>query len=99
MKPLHYHPDARAEIDEAHLWYRRDSLQASDGFLEELIPAIDRVQSRPGTYTRYLHGTQRLVLQHYPYSIVFRERLHDIQIVAIAHASRRPGYWAGRLKH
>ncbi len=44
-----------------------------------------------------IYGTQRLVLGHYPFSIVFRELLHEIQIVAVAHAKRRPGYWAFRL--
>ena len=46
----------------------------------------------------YLHGTRRVVLNRYPFSVVFRERLHDIQIIAIAHAKRRPGYWAKRVK-
>lgn len=31
------------------------------------------------------------------YAVVFRERLQDIQIIAIAHAKRRPGYWAKRI--
>jgi toxin ParE1/3/4 len=42
-------------------------------------------------------GSQRLILSRFPYSIVFRERLHDIQIIAVAHAKRRPGYWSNRL--
>lgn len=96
MKPLAYHPEARSEIAAAHEWYRRQSMQAADGFLEELIPALDRVQERPGLYPRYLYGTQRLVLRRYPFSIVFREQTRSIQIVAIAHAKRRPGYWKGR---
>jgi hypothetical protein len=29
--------------------------------------------------------------------VVFRERLHEIQVIAVAHAKRRPGYWAKRL--
>jgi plasmid stabilization system protein ParE len=99
VKPLHYHPSAQSEIDRAHDWYLRQSPQAADGFYEELIPALDRIRQRPGRLARYLYGTQRLVLSRYPFSVVFRERPHDIQIVAVAHAKRRPGYWAKRIEH
>jgi len=97
VKPLDYHPKAQSEIDSAHGWYRLQSSQACDGFFEELIPALDNIASHPNLCPRYLLGTQRLILTRYPFSVVFRERLHDIQIIAVAHAKRRPGYWANRL--
>jgi plasmid stabilization system protein ParE len=97
LKPLKYHPAARQEIKAAHAWYRRKSVPAADGFLEELIPAIDRVQEQPTLYPPHLFGTQRAVLDRYPFSVVYRELLKEIQIVAVVHAKRRPGYWSGRL--
>jgi plasmid stabilization system protein ParE len=97
VRLLAYHPSSESEIESAHDRYRRQSLQAGDGFYEELIPALDHIRDHPNLCSRYLFGTQRLVLSRYPYSIVFRERLHDIQIVAVAHAKRRPGYWSKRL--
>lgn len=99
MKPLLYHPSAQIEIEAAYDWYFGRSPQAADGFYEELIPALDRVREYSYQYPPHLYGTQRLVLSRYPFSVVFRERLHDIQIVAVAHAKRRPGYWAKRLTH
>jgi plasmid stabilization system protein ParE len=86
VKPLHHHPSAESESDDAHDWYLRQSQQAADGFLEELIPALNRIAGQP-----------RLFLSRYPFSVVYRERPNDIQIVAIAHAKRRPGYWSNRL--
>jgi hypothetical protein len=32
-----------------------------------------------------------------PYFVVFREFAREIQIIAVAHAKRRPGYWNKRL--
>jgi hypothetical protein len=52
----------------------------------------------PGLYPRHLHKTQRAVLDRFPFSIVYRELLDEIQIIAMAHAKRRPGYWAKRLQ-
>jgi plasmid stabilization system protein ParE len=57
-----------------------------------------RLRKAPNACSPYLHGTRRILLNRFPYFIVFRERLHDIQIIAIAHAKRRPGYWTKRLK-
>jgi plasmid stabilization system protein ParE len=93
VKPLTYHPAAQSEIESAHDQYLRSSLQAGDGFYEELLPSLDRIQAHPNLCSRFLFGTLRLVLSRYPYSVVFRERLHDIQIIAVAHAKRRPGIW------
>jgi plasmid stabilization system protein ParE len=97
LKPLKYHPAASLEIKAAHAWYLKQSVPAADGFYEELLPALDRVQERPTLYSPHPYGTQRVVLDRYPFLIVYRELLHEIQIVAVAHAKRRPGYWAKRL--
>ena len=52
---------------------------------------------RPRLYPPHLYGTQRAVLDRYPFSIVYRELLHEIQVIAVAHAKRHPGYWRGRI--
>jgi len=97
LKPLKYHPAARREIKASHSWYVRQSEQAADGFYEELLPALDRVHQQPQLYPPHLSGTQRAVLDQYPFSIIYRELSQEIQIIAVAHAKRRPGYWAKRL--
>ncbi|MGA2169914.1 MAG: type II toxin-antitoxin system RelE/ParE family toxin [Terracidiphilus sp.] len=95
---MKYHPAARREIEAAYTLYARQSVQAADGFYEELLPALDRLHERPRLYPPHLYGTQRVVLHQFPFSVIYyRELLHEIQIVAVAHAKRRPGYWAKRL--
>jgi plasmid stabilization system protein ParE len=97
LKPLTYHPEASDEIDEAYSWYAMQSVQAADGFYEELFPAVNRVRQHPGLFAQYLHGTQRVVLHRYPFSVVYRNLPSEIQIIAVAHAKRRPGYWRVRI--
>ena len=36
-------------------------------------------------------------LRTYPYRIVFIETPDSIRVLAVAHTSRRPGYWLGRV--
>ena len=97
MKQLAYHPAANDEIDAAYIWYAVRSAQAADGFFEELFLTVKRVHRQPGLFPGYFHGTRRAVLDHYPYSVVFRELPRKIQIIAVAHAKRRPNYWVNRL--
>jgi plasmid stabilization system protein ParE len=97
LKLLLYHPEASDEIDGAYTWYAMRSTHAADGFYEELFKALDMVHQRPRQFPSYLHGTRRVLLDSYPFSVVFRELPRKIQIVAVAHAKRRPGYWAKRL--
>jgi hypothetical protein len=37
------------------------------------------------------------MLNRYLFFVVFRELPRKIQIIAVVHAKRRPGYWASRL--
>jgi plasmid stabilization system protein ParE len=98
MKPLEYHPEAEPESREIVDWYWSQSSVAAVDFAEELKAALARLRKTPQACSPYLFSTRRILLNRFPFFVVFRERLHDIQIVAVAHAKRRPGYWAKRLK-
>ena len=98
MKPYRFHPEARAEANAAFEFYKIKSAQAALNFDDELRAAYNSLRTFPGLYAQYLHGTRRILLKRYPYSVVFRELPEVIQIIAVAHAKRRPGYWTKRLK-
>ncbi len=98
MKPVRIHPEADAEADAAFNRYWYESQVAALGFDRELRIAIHTLRRNPRACAPYLHGTRRTLLNRYPYFIVFRELPRKIEIIAIAHAKRRPGYWAKRLR-
>ena len=98
MKPVHVHPEAEAEADGAFEWYLAQSESAAFGFDADLRDAFSALLRRSLlSCAPYLRGTRRVLLRRYPYFVVFRELPYEIQIIAVAHAKRRPGYWAGRL--
>ena len=97
MKPTHVHPQAEAEADQAFEWYWARSNPAALGFDAALRAAFNLLRKSPRTGAAYLHGTHRMMLSQYPYFVVFRELAREIQIIAVAHAKRRPGYWGKRL--
>jgi plasmid stabilization system protein ParE len=97
MKPIRVHPEARAEARKAVLWYLEQSESAAIGFSAELQDVFLAIRKDPQLYPKYLHGAQRNVLDRYPFSVIYCELLDAIQIIAVAHAKRRPGYWKQRL--
>ena len=41
---------------------------------------------------------KKLTLKRFPFNIVVKESPEEIIVVAVAHQSRRPGYWRSRLR-
>jgi plasmid stabilization system protein ParE len=97
MKRAHVHPEAEAEADAAFEWHWVRSESAALGFDAELRAAFGTLVKFPQICAPYLRWTRRVMLNRYPYFVVFRELPREIQIVAAAHARRRPGYPAKRL--
>jgi len=93
---IELHPAAEAEARAAWLRYRAYDLAVARRFETALDRAIDRVADSPNRWPSYLHGTRRLVLRRFPFSIVYRVDTERVLIIAIAHQRRRPGYWARR---
>lgn len=88
---------AEAEADVAFDWYWERSPAAALCFHVELASTLRALPHASQPALPYVHGTRRILLHRFPYFIVFRELLHEIQVIAIAHAKRRPGYWTPRV--
>jgi toxin ParE1/3/4 len=96
--PLAYHPEASQEAVEASSWYLRRSKSVAADFQSELDRAAGEVTMSPMRWEKYKFGTRRFFFSGFPYLLVYRVTAEHIEIIAIAHGSRRPGYWRSRLK-
>ena len=36
-------------------------------------------------------------MQRFPFNVLYREAGNTVQVLAVAHHRRRPGYWLGRV--
>jgi toxin ParE1/3/4 len=97
VKALELHPAALAELISAIDWYRQRNKSAAVSFTLELDRAIDLVTASPMRWPRGEHQTRKFVMRRFPFAIVYREKEFVIQVLAIAHGHRRPGYWKARL--
>jgi len=96
-------PAALIELDEAMGYYEDErpglGLELLDA-IEETVAFAAEVPASGEPRGRELdaYETRRFVVKRFPY-LVYVARIGDRrEVVAIAHASRRPGYWRDRLK-
>lgn len=93
-----FHEEAAAEYDAAFDWYLGRSLDAALKFDAEVERALAQIVQAPRRWATGSHSTRRFLLRQFPFILTYRERSDgSIQIVAVAHTSRKPGYWTGRL--
>ena len=95
-RPIQLHPQAVTEAQAAYRWYRDRNPIAAEAFLAELDRATEQVSENPLRWPVYRQGTRRFLLRRFPFVVVYREVGEVVQIVAVAHGRRKPGYWQGR---
>jgi plasmid stabilization system protein ParE len=92
-----FHPEARLEYREAAAYYevRRPGLGAA--FTREIEGVIEHILEAPDRW-RFIQKDVRRCLAHiFPYGILYTVEDDSILIIAVAHGSRKPGYWRERL--
>jgi len=97
-KLYHFHPEAWAEFEAADDWYRERSPEASVRFLSAVYDALETIAVWPESWPPYHYGTRRFILHRFPFSVVYLDRPSSVNVVAIAHHKRKPGYWKDRLR-
>jgi plasmid stabilization system protein ParE len=95
-RSISIHPAALDEVLAAAEWYAKRSQRAAELFLDEIDRIIARLTQHAGQFPVFESGTRRAVLRRFPFSVVFRDASDGLEIVAVAHGRRNPGYWRGR---
>lgn len=102
MKPLHWHPLARRDADEAANWYAgQGGLTLELRFIEALDAAAMQIVDHPGIgANRYaellkLQDLRFWPLKDFPYLIFYLERDKHIDVWRLLHAQRDIPEWMG----
>ena len=95
---VRFHPAAAQEAEAAYEWYAEHSSAAAHGFREELRHAVEAVAEAPERWPRYGAHARRYLFPRFPFSLVYRLHANEVEVVAVAHGRRRPGYWRSRVR-
>ncbi len=92
MRKVRILEEASQEAIEAAAWYEYEQPGLGAEFFAAVDAAIDVIKEAGDT------GARRLILERFPYDIVAIELPEEAIVIAVAHHSRKPGYWLGRSK-
>jgi plasmid stabilization system protein ParE len=85
------------EFKSAVIWYLDRSEEAATAFVADVDRAIGLVMESPTRWPPGERNTRKFVLQRFPFAVIYRERPSGVQVLAVAHGHRQPGYWKNRL--
>lgn len=101
MKPLRIVEPAEAEYREAMSWYRDRDPRVADRFVIETRHTLELIETFPqigGRVPGVDDGdVRRMPIRTFPYHVIFVSFHDRLEVVALAHNRRRPGYFMDRV--
>jgi plasmid stabilization system protein ParE len=90
-------PEAAQELMEGALFYAR---QANPGLGERFITEFERcaalLAEQPKLGAVWRGAVRRFPLRRFPYNIIYSLGIAELRVIAVAHQSRKPGFWRSR---
>lgn len=93
---LTWHEDAEEEYASAAVYYERQVEDLGERFIEQVEATLARVLSAPLRPRCFENACRKLHVNRFPYALIYRVKADELQILALTHAKRRPGYWRER---
>lgn len=96
--PLVLLPEAEDELREALRWYEAERAGLGMELLGCIQDCLTRIADAPERNAAWSKEPRyrKLAARRFPYVVFHEVRVESIEVVAIAHASREPGYWRAR---
>jgi len=94
---LRSHPGARRDFNLAIDWYIAEAGKpTAANFAADVEQLRSLILDNPRIGTPGRSDTRSFVFKRFPYTLIYRVRGDVLEVLALAHHSRRPGYWAKR---
>lgn len=89
---------AASELVDAARYYEGERTGLGDEFLKAVGEAVATIQRDTETWAYWQEPVRSFRVARFPYRLLYWEVGDIIRIVAVAHLSRRPGYWKSRIR-
>ena len=96
MWRLRLHPEAVVEGVNARARIGDDDFLQGEIFTDTLEASFKMIKLSPMIYRCFDREFRRVKVGKFSYSVIFRIVGDEIQVIAIMHQHRRPGYWKDR---
>ncbi len=88
---------ALTEASDAALFYEKESRGLGTKFLDAIDITIEKLRKFPKSGKPHGKRLRSFSIPRFPYDLVYHVEDQEMVIIAVAHQSRRPNYWRGRL--
>lgn len=95
---VRFGPAAQRELDAASDFYAAQRPGLGHEFLDEVHRHVILLKEYPRLGRHLFSDRRMLMLNRFPYRLVYVPEDQLIRIIAIAHASQRPFYWRHRVE-
>lgn len=92
-----FHPEAEFEVIEAAAHYESEVPGLGDRFGDEIERVIELLIENPKLGAPMEGGIRHFVMRNFPFSVIYAEVGDILYVLAVAHGSRKPGYWSQRV--
>jgi toxin ParE1/3/4 len=96
MWKVEFHVEAEEELGEATDYYAGQNLRVALAFQAEVRAGVVSIASDPSRLPTLGSERHFYLLKQFPYLLVYRILDDFVEVLAVAHTSRRPGYWNSR---
>jgi len=95
VKPLQISEPASLELAEAVRWHEERRPGSGARLFDAVSHVFELIERHPeiGSPRKGRQTARQFTVRGFPYIVAYRIRPDDIYVVAVAHTSRRPGYW------
>jgi toxin ParE1/3/4 len=91
-----FHPEAEQEFLEAAAHYEAEVPGLGEQFGTEVFRVVELLLANPEIGSHIEGELRHFVLRRFPYSVIYASTSELLQVLAVAHGHRKPGYWASR---
>lgn len=88
---------AEEEMTEHRSSTKQPQFTLASIFLDDLDHVITLLRNHPLFGQQLDNNLRRALLRRFPFSLIYAVETTAVVIVAVAHQSRRPGYWRNRV--
>ena len=97
MRLVEFHPQAQDELISAARYYEANAANLGVAFIRSVQYTASTLLEFPERGRRFGNRLRRVLVPGFPYGLLYKSEPERIYIVAVAHLSRRPGYWRDRV--
>jgi len=95
--PVVFHPAAGEELDESIGFYESREPGLGLDLEREVLHGMFQIAETPDRWPVHSYGTRKYLLHRFPFHLIYLPLPNALWVVAVAHCSRKPGYWKDRV--